>query len=320
MGRRFVLFSSVGLCCILSAAAIQQQEYDFRVDRSFNQDGIQITGVGACEISPSTVACWNMDGEPDALLTGQVKAYAEDSNRYFNFSYRMKNRYLLVTRSTQQGNISIRPASNSSGQTSSFLRQNGEETVMLGVAVPDSQKVGDVMADAYQLPGPPPVTVAFKEGAEADYSGIHFHVGPWKTWKPSSQTPAFNPYGQPLTGPQWSVTLGQERTRGPGPLAPNITFEVLDKEGKPIHYVDRKGQPVSDVKVLSETTPSSVPQFGNQGLNAAYPQAMFFASGISNAGASLMLTNVNPAQIGSLRISGWRQLRILIQGFPLDPK
>ena len=310
-----------GVTALLTTAF--QTKPDQTVDRVYEGNGAKVTGVGVCDISTEKISCWNMDGDPDAALTSTVTGSLMGGNYGGEVSFRFgkKNRW-LVTDVTGTTNVNVQSLDGYGGGMQ-VSRQGDKVLQLTRITADPSEKTSGVIANFYNLPGPAPIEIPFHEGSKASYGGIDFEIGPAKEWKPTAQElQRFNNYGTEAKGKYWKIVFGYARPTGTS--TPYPSFTVLGKDGKPIHYVDKNGDPVSDLKVLSELPDdaSNGPRFypGNNLPNSKYPAATFTLDNQPGLDAANAFSNVNPSQIGSIRVSGTFQFRVQVNGYPLDPK
>lgn len=315
--RLFLSVLGVSAVAFVAAPAVQDKDYDLAVQGGFDKEGVRVQGLGVCEITPSTVSCWGMDGALDSSLTRDVTEYVTSNNRYFSFAYGKKNRCLIVRRDGNRGVSLSGNRSTSVSNDGTLSRGDGSNVEILRISVDKQQTEGQIIATMYQLPGPDPVDIPFESGAKAEYAGIKLGFGSWRAVSQGKDNPFVGGNDPRSRGLKWEVILSTEA--GPNsPPASGLTFTLLDKEGRAIRYVNDKGEPVSDVQVLAERTPGAGQPYDPS--FSKYPQALFFSSGPLLPGAMAMATNVKPDKIGKIRVSSWRSLRVLIGGFPMDPK
>jgi hypothetical protein len=312
----FALASSVGL---LSVAAQIQTPPDVTVSRVYEADGVKVEGVGVCDITSQKVSCWNMDGAEDAGLSQRVSNFFLSSyGNEVSFRFGRKNRWLVLRKAMPAGNSGNFQFNGNYASGIQVYDQGTPVLELVRISLESPEKEAAISMSLYGLAGPPAVSLPFKTGEKATYDGVEIQIGASQSVKPA-------PPGQPFsmgarTGKQWSVVIGLERPAGSQANAP-FSFELLGKDSKPIRYVDKNGEPVSDLKVLEESQ-GNLPgrSYPGSSINAKYSAASFTTGSPSTVAAMTAYTNVDPSRIGALRLSSSRQKNVLITGFPMDPK
>ncbi len=318
----------VSLCVVATATQVAGLKPDATADRVWEGDnGLKVEGLGVCSIEPSNVDCWDMDGVHDASLSEQIRGYYMGSSNEVSFRVGKKNRY-LVYRKSYNANIQ---AQSPDGQymNSSEIYGSGGPTVSWSRINPDTaSKDASILFSINGLPGPKPVTVPFEKGKKGTFEGTELEIGEYKPFKPAPGEQQQQPYYPMIANAkQWSIFVGF----APSDQQNSLSYGLLGKDGKPVAYVDRDGEPVSAVKFLSETPPgfngyyngyNPGYDFGPGGRNTPpkYAAAVVTSNGPSVQGAFTLRTNVNPSRIGALTVSATHQMRVLVKGFPLDPK
>src|SRR5262249_13369348 len=117
-------------------------------------------------------------------------------------------------------------------------------------------------------------------------------------------------FGRPANEHWWTVRL-----RLSGPVDPHIStwYSALDAAHGDIRNVDKDGQPVPDGQ--SEFGRPSLSLRGSRSSSTAQFNAKYATGDTLEC-----TTNINPRYIKWIRVSGSRNIRVLITGFPLDPK
>lgn len=290
--------------------------------------GAKIEALGVCDIGTDHVRCWNREGVADEALVKRIESYyASNEGGDLQFRPGRKNRYGVFRVNGTYVNFSSRDDNYLSTTQS---RSNDSGTVYWVRLLPDADvKTMDVVATLNQTERLPSADLPFKVGQTLEYRGATYEVGAAKAIpKPKAQpggaaNPGFNQYGDGrMNGPTWSVVLGRRPVAGQ--TAEFANFEVLDAKGNPIRYVDPKGKPVSEVKFL-EATQANNPGVGLRGgfngemaNSKGYVAAQFGPNGPSTAEAFVVTTNIDPAEIGTLRLYANRQTKIRFAGLPVD--
>jgi hypothetical protein len=283
----------------LSAAIFREQLEE--PTRLFEKEGVRAEALGACEISESSVACWDMDGRPDKELLAEVKAALESSVREVEFAFRRKTRYLAIDLSGIRS-VSYRAQARTDLSSAEFKTNSGIDLIRFTSGPSLLRTTVSALAS---VSGVPPVDVEFREGKVVTYEGVRLEIGPASDWNPAPGEGSVFAY--PNQGRAWRIVFGEESNAGEWCPAAKFQYQPLTAEDMPIRYVDTEGNPISEVAVL-----------GRHGSNAALP-AVFFRTGQQIQGAFSAVTNVNPKNIAKLRIITWRELSFTLGPFPLDP-
>jgi hypothetical protein len=308
---------TVALIAIASLSALQLPRPDVVVERIYEGEGAKIEGVGACSITPEKITCWDMNGAPAPEFAERIRSYYLGQPQEVSFKFGKKNRYLLV-RTSGTASLYIEGVVQADRTSSNQLNyaSNGEPVLhWLGAAVESDRDKAAVRVVLNNLPGPAPVDLPFRPGTKANYDGVTLEVASWAKAK-KEQQPTYNPYGGlPPNSELWQIVFGSSTQNHP------FSYMPIGKDGKPIQYVDLKGMPVSGVKYLEEN-PNSNRGYapGQLQTNSKYRVAYFQPSGAAADGAFTMLSNIDPSQIASIKLSSVRSKTIQIEGFPLDPK
>jgi hypothetical protein len=297
--------------------------------------GALLTVLGVCSVDPKNMGCWDTQGAISPSLAEKLKSRlgGGDQFRDFDFRFGKKNRYLIF-----QYERGLSPKEFSSATTPIFRAMDGilvrdVSTYMSGqpggkgqltfavvhlIAEP-SKTHFDAVATIGGLPGPPPVTVSFKDGAKAQHDGQTITLGGWaKGGLPQPGDPyygfRFVPAGGEDNSAGWTLFFGFN----PGGVSLNLT--ALDKGGKEIQYVDSHGHPVSESEFkkngpkFPEPYPM-VPVTGNYaeakispGFDAVYLER-----------AKAYCTNIDPKYIAQLRIATTHSKSVLFKDVPLEP-
>ncbi|RYG49154.1 hypothetical protein EON79_02300 [bacterium] len=282
--------------------------------------GQKIEVVGVCQIDTDATACWKTDGTPDIELTRQIENYYEAQvhadlrfvpgakHRYAVFR-RPRDTYAYVT--DKKGGFL---GTTDQGSTDLFL-QWARATVD-----PETKSFEIFMVVPFAKPLTP-AEIPFREGAKLEYQGTSFQLGPIRPQEGGFRNSfggGFDPAGIG-TNPGWKVDWLQ---KADSPMQMDFAFTPIGKDGKPILYVDTKGNPLSETQYLQALAEASV-QVGG-GVHAARPAPAAFTPannffGNPQRGYSFQ-TNVAPGRLASIRITASERLRIRFGGLPTDPK
>jgi hypothetical protein len=308
----------------ISAVAAQgpQTKPDVEVDRAYHGNGVNVEGLGVCSITPDTVDCWNMDGVHDPGLTDRIRGfYTGGYNNEVSLKFGKKNRFLVVQTHPNQG---LQLMSRAGG----YLNMAGNQGSMDGnfewvrVEPEPTETSASIIAILSNLPGDPPVDVPFVKGQKQMVGNVELEIGAYQPWTGNSY-PNFVYNGaydgpQQQTQKQWAIAVGSSDA-----MQFSASFTALDRRGRTINFVDKNGKIITGLQYLEEQQKHPRPGFGPGIYPGPYPMngtanVQFMGGNIG--GAFSLVTNIEPSQIGSLRVTTNRQLRVLIKGFPMDPK
>jgi hypothetical protein len=262
-----------------------------------------------------------MDGAPSPSLTDRLKGYLSSASyQQFSFQFGKKNRIVMaeITRANGAPNVYL-SAPSGGGSFNLNDASNEETTVGVNVSLPVSEMTAAITANMNGMPGPKPVSIPFKLDATAEYDGVRYKIGPSVEIKVDARNPSIPLFdgAQTSNSKMWRIVLGGE------PLDQSrayTTFAPVDKDGKPIQYVDDKGKIVSPIKFLAENPQANSYGIPQTNLQSKYRVARISPGQGSVAGAFTLYSNIDPSQIGALQISSTRGRTVTIKGFPLDPK
>jgi hypothetical protein len=323
----------------ITTAAVADKNYDVSVDRTYSaSDGSTVQGVGVCSFTAENVSCWNMDGAPAPDLGDRIRSYyVATYGNELSFAFGKKNRLLVLERSNSQTGANLSNPDGGYAPTGQ-INQNGNGPYLFWAreGFDKGAKQGSIIASIYGLPGPKPVVVPFAEGSKATFEDVAVVLGGYKeiTNEPGNMNNGFpggfggggiidgmRPAGASKTAAQkpkaWLIFLSVENSAN---AMGQLSYVALGKDGKQINYVDRQGNPVSDVTFLKETAGKNPSPYMPAPQNGKYLTANLQSYGPSAGTAWSLQSNINPAKIGSLKVSMGHQVRVLITGFPLEPK
>ncbi|MGV3618173.1 MAG: hypothetical protein ACO1SV_22835 [Fimbriimonas sp.] len=309
----------LALVLVAGSTALAQVpiKFDETVERRYDsKEGVFIEGLGGCRIAPpSQIACWNMDGKPDEVLAGRIRSRLLGSNEELNFRFGRDTQYLVIRRSSR--NFSMNAIlTNGNNINSVSLPGNSDEAAWELLRVnpePDSRSI-DVGFHLHNVGQTQVADLPLQKGARAKFGSAEYEYEGFVESKEPLQPHMHNPGFTP-DAPRWTLGIGLVGTvewQGYGGTT------AFDRAGRPIQYVDRKGEPVPTAKALLEN-----PNLGQYSFNPStkpgkYAAAVVTPMGYGVQGATPLTTNINPARIGKLRFQSSQSRRILIRGFPLD--
>jgi hypothetical protein len=278
-------------------------------------NGEFIEGVGACEISVTEVSCWDMHGARSKELEDQLQAsLLSYGGNEIGFRFRMKNRVLAIRKSP--------------GSSLSVMRVGGNYTQrqypgpegraqFYSVALDPKDKTTSMLVSRHLPNAVKAFDVPFREGTQR-VGAVDLIVGRSAPVDPRTMPGMMMP--MPVDMSQfkvWSIPMQLPKVDASQRIAYAIT--PLDSDRRPILYVDKKGNPVSGVKMLESMDRQGTLASGFSPVSKDYAPVMFSAGFPVAGGAETYRSNINPAKIAFLRFSGSRNELIQINGFPLDP-
>jgi hypothetical protein len=277
--------------------------------------------VGACDVRPESIACWNLDGSKSTELEDSVRAILSNGQEV-NFRVGKKNRFLAVRR-PQQMPISYRAGANNSlygnwqrpgDPTTEFIRYAGDPT-----------ETQVVLTAQTTVQSPNEDLIDLKEGSSAEIDGRKLEIGAIQKVIPGKTRPDprfyYNGYNRPPVGETWNVVFGLSGKEGE---YVNWAFTPLDAAGQPIRYVDAHGKPIAAVRALAlepTLSPNNFNGYPNNDPAAPKPKAaVAYFQGAGTSPAFRAGTNIDPKAIAKLRIRASHQVSADLGPFPLDPK
>ncbi len=316
----------IGLLALAMASAQVAKLYDVEASRSYSlPDGSTVSYEGGCSFDDKQVNCWTPDGTPAPDLSEKISSYYLGSNgNELTIGFKKKNRLVVFSRSSGSGGVSINSLEGSYLQVHQL---NGNGNGFFGWAMVKSAldaKSVSLVLTPYGLPAAPLVRAPFTEGAKLSYDGASITLGGTKSIpKDRKNAPGPGQFtggnGQQLgDGKCWQYFVAVE-TPNSGQLS--LGYTMIDKDGKSIRYVDRNGRAVSELKYVKESPYAANGYYMNPSAqpNAKYVGA--YASPNYVSGSVVTITsNIDPAEVKFLEVSGSRSTRILFRDIPLDPK
>ncbi len=294
-----------------------RQPYDAVADGAYKlPDGSVTSLIGVCRYDESEISCWDGKGTVDASLTQKVIAYYIQSNdQGIPVALHKKNRIIVFSKPGRQLTLQMSTLQeNNYGMTA--LTPNDGDLTWAAVKSPRSATKTDVLLSIYGIPGPTPVVAPFVEGRKIHYDGKVIEMGG------SRPSPLRNvsPYAWGMgswngNSPEkwWTYYLGVDP---PTQSLSSLYATPLNRKGRPILFVDSKGNPVEKPKGATFVPPPIPPSGGA----ATFASPATMTPGIWNGSTVFLNTNVNPAAVGFLQISSSRQLRVLFRDVPLEPR
>ncbi|RYG49155.1 hypothetical protein EON79_02305 [bacterium] len=275
--------------------------------------GAGVEMVGVCELTSAGVRCWNrsavLDPSLTALLTREIGKGGGNEAMYRRG---FKNRYYVFK---TNGPLGIQFSSQGSG---GFGGGKEERWTFARVLLDAGTESFDAFVTILNTGELPSATVPFAPEQTLDYQGFRFVVG---KAVPASGSDAFFHDGMGLArvaSKAWAVTWSV--TSPPG-KALNMKYAPLDEKGKEIEYVDEKGNPISEAVYRASLAKTENILFEQS--EKGYSRAWFNGSasfGLGFGGPGRATTSVNPAAIGSIRVTAMRQVRVRFPNLPADPK
>jgi hypothetical protein len=279
---------------------------DVVADRSYHGNGVDIEGVGVCDVQPSTVSCWSMDGKIDQALTDRVREHYAGSQGNVSFEYGKKNRFLVVKTSS-----SSMPTYQNGRYVEYIQAPSSERGTSLQIArlIPGSEEhMAALDAQFTGLPGGASVDIPFSRGNSALLDGVRIEIGPVIETRYTAPMAVNWPRN-------WSILMSASQSE----KVHLLQFEVLDRKGQPIKSLDPDGRPAELPKPQA-----AVPVRGSKHTIAARATRPFqsfpmVAQRLTDDGAFYLSSGTLPSCIGALRVIPTREFRVRLTGFPLDP-
>jgi hypothetical protein len=237
-------------------------------------------------------------------------------SRYLSVTYGAKNRIVILQKSNIRTRVSYTNASLVC-QLPSWLDNRDAKIIydVVRVVAPFDQTNAFLSLSIAPL-NPKTGDLPYKAGSSITVENTKFEV-------PSKQIPvndANNGFNQGFLRfgdfATWSFILGKE---DPTDATTVFDYQALDKKKRPIGWVDGLGNvkaaPADAKKAFEDSIRSNL-------TKEDYPKVLQFAGMVSQSviwGAIRISTNVNPKEIGWIRILGSPQSFYRIDGLRLDP-
>lgn len=291
-------------------------------DGRYQAGDFQVDAVGACRYDERSIDCWDMKGVRQDDLTAQVRRVFDSSNGLdLALKIGKKNRLLVLSSSGGSASYSVELAGGEYGQTYSASGQGPRHLQMIRSATDFDTKTAGVIFNHFNAVISALYLLTFRRGEKGSFQGIDFEVGATQALETPKPRKGFGveygqSYGLPQWGNHWSVVLGAN----PISDASRLTINPVGADGKPILYVDAKGNPASAIDFLNSVPKRNAGGYVPTPSSQKFAPAMFVVGSPSVTGAYVYQTNVNPSKIKALQITTSQQRRVLFEGFPLDPK
>lgn len=268
---------------------------------------------GVCSIDEKGASCWNLQGSVLPELSSDIDRRVRALPYGLSFVPGRKNRFIVV----RTGEFASFGASNRMQvQTYALPSDPGSTRMLLRVTEPPEATVSSATFNLGLYQGAP-VEMPLREGAKATIGGVGIEIGP------IGRNPNFrNDFGGfgsrwVFAGGPWRVAI--DRTgQGSGD---GVTFEAIGRDGKPIHFVDLEGKPISDAKFeASKPDPTKPFDFSRVSrYSNAYLGNLAGLGYESPLAALWTYTNIDPKSIAKLRVRRIVNGVETIGPFPLDP-
>jgi hypothetical protein len=334
----------IALAMVSSSVALDPQTPQSEVaqgGRYESSNGSVIEALGGCRIGvPDSVSCWDLAGKPDEELSRQVKAGLLSSANDISFRFGREIKCIVFRRPQPLG---LNYQTTGGRHMNSMYLQRGSDEKQFDLLFPrfdeDVDSV-DIQVNLYNVGVSKQVDIPFRKGEKARFEGMELELGvaaPYKLPKPPAPSdpnmarwnggmgyvqPPFNGVFYP-DSKLWIFGVGYQALPDRSLIS---SLAALDKQGKPIHYVDKNGEPVPSTDVLAANPPSPYPYFQpnpNPNPNAKPPKhrnALIAASNQDVAGAIGYVMNVNPDRIGAIRLFSATNRIVRFEKIPLDVK
>lgn len=287
--------------------------------RSATFGAATVEALGACDVRPESIACWDLDGAKSPELEDGIRGALSNGNEV-QFRFGKKNR-LLAFRRPQSMGFSYRVGANTPLYGS--WNVNGDPmTEFVRIPADPSEKQVVVTAQT-TIQSSKEEEIAFREGVVAQIDGRKVEIGAMQKVVPTKTPPNARPfyYGQPRPIDGWNVVMGIASKENE---FVNWAYTALDSSGQPIRYVDAQGKPITAMKALAlEPNIQNNGNYPYQNGETPVPKpkaAMAFYQGGGPGPAFRAVTNIDPKSIATLRIRASHTESADLGPFPLDPK
>ncbi len=310
-------------------------------------EGNKVEVEGVCKIGEDNIGCWSVDGSPNEALAKQIQASLEKQasqtsnwGASITIQYGKKNR-VIVFKTTQiiggpnQGYLSIESAGTDPFHGSAFFANLDDRAQIFRSGEPQIRhELRSVTEDPavllttariqYTIPVQEDKTIDCRAGASAPFGGETHTIVSIKEGGDERMRMINNP-GQTIFK-TWTVKVKSTRT-SKHPV--NVSLMALDASGKPIQWVDAKGNPVSNEdyrKQMMEDQKAMAEHMKNHPNEPYQPQSWgkytspnSYGSSSPDGSSSIFL-RVNPAKVSKFKLQGQTSRFIDLTNIRLDPK
>lgn len=268
-----------------------------------------IRSLGVCDISTTSVACWDMKGRPSERLTKRVRTSLVSSKTPATYTYGRKSRCAILRLSSEpidfdnrnrvQGFMMPFNAWEVSKKDRIYLVQTAVQQGSSSFAI-DATKT-QILGRTATLPLKKGATARVFKPRDVKFLAVFSPVPPPREARPFGPEPS---YGDPRV---WNLVLDLP----PLPADSMLRVFAYDKQGKELNYVDRFGRPLPNQPEPSdELIQSNVVRLAMISRDPSTPSAP--------AGEFQM--TVDPAYVGSVKLYVSKHQAVRLGGFPSDPK
>ena len=305
--RRLLLALAVPLVASVAAFARQSKTES-------EEEAVRLVGI--CSFTESSVACWNPKGEPDAVLTAVVdRGLGASSSNRLQIQYGLKNRLLVFARGGD-GYASVQYRTPGGDNLSSGLQIRDDLSPRMDVvfvATVPERRTGDVEATVtrYRPTSGVEARLAPKPGTTASAGGFAFRVRsvdakPTRGVSPYARS---RPGSPPKPRDLWRIVV---EVTPPDGVRANYSAQPYAPDGALILAADDRGRPAPPPKPDANGVPRDTEVLS------------LSASGLGASGESprelALLSAVDPARLGEVRIGISRIEGYRFEAIPLDPR
>jgi hypothetical protein len=304
---------------VIAVLGIQDSE---RIDETVKgryeaPNGFVVEGLGGCRIAPpDRIDCWDMEGKPSASVADRVRLALLEGSQELSFRFGRDTQYLVVRRSDSRVYPNYSGRGGRSFNSMSLQRSSEQAPLdLLRVSPEPDARTEEVVISFHNLLPPKTGEAPLTPDAKVKLDNVEFTLGTPSEVK-DAPTRTMGMGGMfPQTGRRWRIPVGIENDADGGYAA---GVNLLDKAGKPIRFVDLKGEPVPTTRVLAEYPDAENYGFVPPDQKRKYVPAMTSFAPSQVAGAGMLITNVNPARAGRIFFSKPVVRRVLLTGFPVN--
>lgn len=302
---------------------------------SFKNELVEMSIEGVCRITEDSVACWNFDGGRNDELAKEIEAgLTNQQNRMsrLQLQYGKKNRALVVKSKASNG-VTIQPARENAllgkvptdtgwngmhgtlfnAYSSDFSNVQTRREVMMGSFQPD-EKFGSYRVEFSKLGADMGVAGSLQTVRIEAKANTKFRVDDVEMLLKSigSAPGASYPYSLPTgsTLYQYVFDLGTD------PYL-ELTFQLLDGEGKRIFGITKDGKPR-----YHEETPSAVYEVSKMPMRPYMGSSYYSITQMGSKGdrSMILTTPLGPTVVKKIIVSYRRRTVLFFNNIPLDPK
>lgn len=297
IGTRFLLagFVATTVSTVIAVPELAPQRY-------VAPNGSTVEGIGVCAPTVEDVSCWDMHGTADPNLSELVRAKLLTEPRSLNLVFRRKNR-ILVLRHSSDLYLNFSFQDGRYAPETQIADRNGEGSMRLisfdsGLDVESASlniKLQSSQPESFSELQP-------KLKAQTTLGGKTFQVSAIKR-SDVSKAPNSSPFGQ------GDKTIWEIHLTGPTLSDPDAQLYASgwkDNSGRAVNWVNNSGRLVAQTPETAFVGPTA--RVRNISASVRFEE-----------GGLVVVTNVNPTEVGRVNLVMNVSRNFVLTGFPLEP-